>query len=101
MSPPNGSRWPFHDLSPDLDRPEQERVMTGLTCVVTVALLLVLFTQGAAAQTVTSTTGAINGIGTDSTKSILPGVTVTLSGPARMGTSTAVTDQNRPFRFST
>src|SRR5437867_4425684 len=75
--------------------------MTRRTCVVIVLLTLVLFTRAVSAQTVTSTTGAINGTVTDSTKSVLPGVTVTLSGPALMGTKTAVTDQNGTFRFST
>src|SRR5438034_6029889 len=75
--------------------------MTRVTGVVSVLLSLAAFTRAASAQTVTSTTGAINGTVTDSTKSVLPGVTVTLSGPALMGTKTAVTDQNGTFRFST
>src|SRR6185295_2911139 len=76
----------------------EERVMTRI-----VALTLFLLSLGGAtfAQTVTSTTGAINGVVTDSTKAVLPGVTVSLSGPALMGTSTDVTDQNGAFRFST
>ena len=72
-----------------------------MTRLILVALSLVLFAHGAAAQTVTSTTGAINGTVTDATKAVLPGVTVTLSGAAMMGTSTAVTDQSGAFRFST
>src|SRR5262245_51319670 len=60
-----------------------------------------LLAREAAAQTVTSTTGAINGIVTDTTKAVLPGVTVTLSGAAMMGTNVAVTDQSGGFRFST
>jgi outer membrane receptor protein involved in Fe transport len=79
--------------------------MSRLIRVVTLALSLVCFVlffcAAAAAQTVTSTTGAINGTITDSTKSVLPGVAVTLSGPALMGTSTTVTDQHGFFRFST
>jgi hypothetical protein len=75
--------------------------MTRVTRVATLALSLVLISHVAAAQTVTSTTGAINGTVTDATKAVLPGVTVTLSGSALMGTSTAVTDQNGAFRFST
>src|SRR5262245_4489466 len=89
MSPLNGSRWRFHRRS---------GLMTRLMIV---ALSLVLFAHGAAAQTVTSTTGAINGTVTDATKAVLPGVTVTLSGAAMMGTSTALTDQSGAFRFST
>jgi Carboxypeptidase regulatory-like domain/TonB dependent receptor len=75
--------------------------MTRPTRVVIVLLSLELFTRALAAQTVTSTTGAINGTVTDSTSAVLPGVTVTLSGPALMGTGTAVTDQNGTYRFST
>jgi outer membrane receptor protein involved in Fe transport len=62
-------------------------------------LLLLLIAPALAAQTVSGTTGAINGTVTDATKSVLPGVTVTLSGPAVMGAPTAVTDQNGFFRF--
>jgi Carboxypeptidase regulatory-like domain len=75
--------------------------MTRVSRVAIVLLAVELFTTGAPAQTVTSTTGAINGTVTDSTRSVLPGVTVTLAGPALMGTGTAVTDQNGTFRFST
>ena len=75
--------------------------MTIVIRVVSLVLLLACLAHPGAAQTVTSTTGAINGTVTDSTKSVLPGVTVTLSGPALMGTSVAVTDQNGLFRFST
>jgi carboxypeptidase family protein/TonB-dependent receptor-like protein len=51
------------------------------------------------AQTVSTTAGAINGTVTDTTKAVLPGVTVTLSGPAVMGSPTTVTDQNGFFRL--
>ena len=44
------------------------------------------------AQTVSSTTGVINGKVTDSSGAVLPGVTVTLSGAAMMGTPTTVTN---------
>ncbi len=66
--------------------------------IIAVAVLLAL-TATAHAQTVSSTTGAINGTVTDSTKSVLPGVTVTLSGPSVMGTPSTVTDANGAFRF--
>ena len=59
--------------------------MTTVTRVVTLVLSLACFAHSAAAQTVTSTTGAINGTVTDSTKSMLPGVTVTLSGAGAHG----------------
>ena len=54
----------------------------------------------AEAQTVTATTGAINGVVTDSTKAVVPGVTVTLSGPSLMTTRTALTDEAGAYRFS-
>ena len=69
-----------------------------------VALVLcVIAGNGAAsaeAQTVTATTGAINGVVTDSTKAVVPDVTVTLSGPSLMTTRTAVTDDAGAYRFS-
>src|SRR5262245_44217058 len=64
------------------------------------ALLLFAVVSRAPAQTVTATTGAINGIVTDSTKAVLPGVTVTLSGPSLMGVQTVVTDPEGAYRFS-
>jgi hypothetical protein len=64
------------------------------------ASLLVVIASDAAAQTVTATTGAINGTVSDATKAVLPGVTVTLSGPSLMGTQSAVTDQAGVYRFS-
>lgn len=60
---------------------------------------LVLPAHGAA-QTVTATTGAVNGVVADSTNLVLPGVNVSLSGPALMGVSSAVTDNSGAYRFS-
>ena len=54
----------------------------------------------AEAQTVTATTGAINGVVTDSTKAVVPGVTVTLSGSSLMITRTALSDEAGEYRFS-
>ena len=54
----------------------------------------------AEAQTVTATTGAVNGVVTDSTKAVVPGVTVSLSGPSLMTTRTALTDEAGAYRFS-
>ena len=48
----------------------------------------------------TATTGAVNGVVTDSTKAVVPGVTVTLSGPSLMTTRTALTDEAGAYRFS-
>ena len=50
-------------------------------------------------QTASTTAGSINGTITDTTKAVLPGVTVTLSGPSAMGTPTTVTDQGGAFRL--
>ncbi len=52
------------------------------------------------AQTVSNTAGAINGTVTDSTKAVLPGVTVTLSGSAVMGAPSTTTTESGSFRFS-
>ena len=52
------------------------------------------------AQTVSSTTGSINGTVSDSTKAVIPGVSIALSGPAVMGTPSTVTDANGKFRFA-
>ncbi len=66
-----------------------------------VALLLVLVTViPAAGQTVSTTTGAMNGTVTDNTKSVLPGVTVTIAGRALMGTRSDVTNENGQYRFA-
>ena len=51
-------------------------------------------------QTVTATTGAINGVVTDGTKTVVPRVTVTLSGPSLMTGRTALTDEAGAYRFS-
>ncbi|MBI3262417.1 MAG: carboxypeptidase regulatory-like domain-containing protein, partial [Acidobacteria bacterium] len=63
-----------------------------------VSLLLLAATSGAA-QTITATTGAINGKATDSTGAVLPGVTITISSPAMQGVRTAVTSEDGTYRF--
>jgi|RhiMethySRZTD1v2_1073278.scaffolds.fasta_scaffold12054_3 hypothetical protein len=45
------------------------------------------------------TTGSITGTVTDNTGAILPGVTVTATSPALMGTQTSVTNENGQYRF--
>ena len=45
-------------------------------------------------------TGAVNGVVTDSTKAVVPGVTVTLSGPSLMIARTTLTDEAGAYRFS-
>lgn len=69
------------------------RLLFALAFVVVLAL-------PAGGQTVTGTTGAINGTVTDATKALLPGVSVTLTGPALMGNATAMSDTNGAFRFA-
>ena len=64
------------------------------------ASLLCVSASPCVAQTVSSTAGAINGTVSDSTRAVLPGVTVTLSGPTVMGAPVAVTDQSGLFHFS-
>src|SRR5262245_35057364 len=71
--------------------------LAKLVAALTVPLLVA--SSATYAQTVSTTTGAINGTVTDTTKAVLPGVTVTLSGPAVMGTPTAATDQSGFFRL--
>ena len=70
--------------------------------VVALVLCVIAGNGGASAeaQTVTATTGAINGVVTDSTNAVVPDVTVTLSGPSLMTTRTDVTDDAGAYRFS-
>jgi Carboxypeptidase regulatory-like domain len=69
--------------------------------VVTSGCLLLLLAGAVFAQTVSSSAGAITGTVTDSTKSVLPGVIVTLAGPAVMGAPIVTTGENGTFRFPT
>ena len=59
--------------------------MTFLMRVAALSVLVLGVSTHTVAQTVSSTTGAVNGTVTDSTRAVLPGVTVTLSGAAVMG----------------
>jgi len=72
--------------------------MTTATRAATVAFVVLAVSAAARAQTVSTTAGAVNGTVTDATKAVLPGVTVTVSGPAVMGAQTTVTDRNGFFR---
>ena len=51
------------------------------------------------AQTVSSNTGTIAGTVSDSSKSVVPGVVVTASGPALMGVQTTVTNDNGGYQL--
>lgn len=53
----------------------------------------------AVGQTVGATTGAINGKVVDTSDSVLPGVTVTISAPQMQGSQTAVTNEEGNYRF--
>ena len=59
---------------------------------------IALVARPVAAQ-VSSTTGAIVGSVTDNSKAVMPGVTITVSGPALMGTRTAVTEEDGSYRI--
>src|SRR5437762_3810072 len=59
-----------------------------------------LAVAGAAAQTVSATMGAIDGRVTDNTNAVLPGVRVTISGPAMMGTRVATTNDQGAYRIA-
>ena len=59
-------------------------------------MVLVVLAAPAGAQEVT---GSINGAVTDNTGSVLPGVTVTVTGPNLLGTQTAVTNERGQYRF--
>ncbi|MBI4486009.1 MAG: carboxypeptidase regulatory-like domain-containing protein, partial [Acidobacteria bacterium] len=68
--------------------------------VLLVFLGLVAFTPGPAfGQSVSATTGAINGKVTDTTGGVMPGVTVTISSPSMQGVRTAVTSDDGAYRF--
>src|SRR5262245_41670394 len=66
-----------------------------------VGLVAALAAAPVMAQGVSTTTGAIQGVVSDTTKAVVPGVTVTLSGPAVMGAPVAVSDEKGFYRFST
>ena len=62
-------------------------------------ILAFVTVTGAAAQTVSSTTGAINGKVTDESDAALPGVTITISSPSMQGTRNTVSGADGTFRF--
>jgi hypothetical protein len=61
-------------------------------------LLVVALPSTTLAQTVSATTGAINGRVSDSTGGVLPGVSVTIGGRSLMGTRSAITTGDGLFR---
>ena len=60
---------------------------------------VLLIASGALAQTVSSTTGGIDGKVTDTSNAVLPGVTVTIASESMMGTRDSVTSGTGAFRF--
>jgi len=77
-----------------------ERRAPAWMAPVILALCLAVASVAAAAQTSTSTTGAIKGTVTDITGAVLPGVTVRLSGTSLITDATTVTDAAGVYRFS-
>jgi hypothetical protein len=65
------------------------------------ALVLMLLLAAAANVRAQGTTGTIIGTVTDNTKAVVPGATVTVSGPALMGTRTVVTEADGSYRVPT
>jgi hypothetical protein len=63
------------------------------------AFLLLLVPSIVHAQTVSATTGALNGRVTDNTGAVLPGVAVTITSPSLMGARTATTSDEGQYRF--
>jgi Carboxypeptidase regulatory-like domain/TonB dependent receptor-like, beta-barrel len=70
------------------------------TWIVVVGVFLSIATAGGATgQTVSATTGAINGKVADESGGALPGVTITLASPSMQGTRTIVSGPDGSFRF--
>jgi hypothetical protein len=66
--------------------------------LLTALFALTIVTAGQA-QTVSSTTGAIDGRVSDTSNAVLPGVTVTIASPSMMGTRDSVTSGTGTYRF--
>ena len=60
---------------------------------------MLLLASGAHAQTVSSTTGVIDGRVVDTSNAVLPGVTITLASEAMMGSRDTATSETGTFRF--
>src|SRR5918996_5229060 len=67
------------------------RLLVGAVLAFTFAFTPLALAQG--------TTGSINGTVQDNTGAVLPGVTVTASGPAIMGVQSTVTNAQGQYRF--
>ena len=75
----------------------RKRVFAKRATAVLFALSLLLSGMGALAQT--STTGTIEGVVTDASGGVLPGLTVTVTSPNLMRAQTAVTDGEGRYRI--
>src|SRR2546428_8182853 len=80
----------------------RRRPMRRLHCRIPVFVLALALGSVAAAfgQTVSTTTGAINGKITDTSGAIMPGVTISITSPSMQGTRTDVTGSDGIYRFS-
>src|SRR5256714_10280180 len=76
--------------------------MRRLHCHIPILVLVLAFgsAAGAFGQTVSTTTGAINGKITDTSGAVMPGVTVTITSPSMQGTRTDTTGADGIYRFS-
>jgi hypothetical protein len=73
--------------------------MKPIQMAATVLALAFAATTTTRAQTVSSTTGAINGKVTDASGAVMPGVTVTASSPSMQGVKTDTTNEEGNYRF--
>src|ERR687896_709831 len=69
------------------------------SALLTPLLLVIVCAANVSAQSVSATTGSINGKVTDASGAVLPGVTVTIASPAMQGIRTASTSDDGTYRF--
>lgn len=89
----------MYGLEPPLERDDRPAGYWRAGLVFSLLTCFALHASTGAAQTVAATTGAINGAVTDSTRAVLPDVTVVLTSVALMGTRTTKTNGDGLFRF--
>src|SRR5207244_13228215 len=89
--------WAQHHVARSLGTREEGPMRRAVGAVLLVGHLTV---GVAAAQTVSATMGAVDGRVTDHTNAVLPGVTVTIGGPAMMGTRVVTTNQEGAYRLA-
>jgi Carboxypeptidase regulatory-like domain/TonB dependent receptor-like, beta-barrel len=86
-------------LEPALDGEDRPEAYRRAVLVVWFLACFALHASTGAGQTVGAMTGAINGTVADSTRAVLPGVTILISSAALMGTRTTVTNGEGLYRF--